>query len=545
MTAPLVRDLPAFPVTGEDAATVVVVGAGAAGASAALEAAAAGADVLVLRKGDGSTRWAQGGLAAAVGRGDSLAEHAADTTVAGAGLCDDAAVAAVVGAAPAEVRRLVALGGRFDTAHLGMEGGHSHHRIVHAGGDASGAEVQRVLDADLAAACATGRVRVRDGGVALDAVLDGAGRVTGVLVGEAPAGGGPLTVTLVRTAALVLATGGFGHAYATTTNPEAITGDGLALAARAGAEVADVEFVQFHPTVLWVAGGRGRRPLVTEALRGAGAVLVDDDGRRVMAGAHPRGDLAPRDVVSATMARRMATLGVPHLWLDARRVGRERLEVGFPTMTAACRAQGIDPAEQPIPVAPGHHYACGGVRADLDGTTSVPGLLAVGEVAATGLHGANRLASNSITESLVAGRRAGGRLGRLAAAGDLRRPAGPDPDLPAPGTGAAPAARDARADAMAHHAGVLRHGEGLEHLAALLAAEPPGPAAACAAAVESANLHLVSLLVATAAWARTESRGSHRRGDFPDPDPAWERRIVLCRRGATLEVAVGATLGGR
>lgn len=545
VTGPVVRDLPALPVADEDAATVVVVGAGAAGASAALEAAAAGADVLVLRKGDGSTRWAQGGLAAAVGPGDSAAEHAADTAAAGAGLCDDDAVATVVESAPAEIDRLVALGGRFDTARLGLEGGHSHHRIVHAGGDASGAEVQRVLDAGLAAACGTGRLRVRHGAVALDAVLDRAGRVTGVLVGATPAGGGPLTVTLVRTAALVLATGGIGHAYATTTNPAAVTGDGLALAARAGAEVTDVEFVQFHPTVLWLAGGRGRRPLVTEALRGAGALLVDGDGRRVMAGAHPGGDLAPRDVVSATMARRMATLGVPHLWLDARGVGRARLEAGFPTVTAACRTHGIDPVEQPIPVAPGHHYACGGVRADLDGTTSVPGLLAVGEVAATGLHGANRLASNSITESLVAGRRAGRRLGRLAASGDLRPPTGPDPDLPLPGTGAAPAARHARADAMARHAGVLRHGDGLEHLAALLAAEPPGPAAADAASVESANLHLVSLLVATAATARTESRGSHQRSDFPHRDEAWERRVILRRRGASLDVAVGATPGGR
>ena len=224
--------------------------------------------------------------------------------------------------------------------------------------------------------------------------------------------------------AVVLATGGFGQAYATTTSPAGVTGDGLALAARAGAALQDVEFVQFHPTVLWQPGARGQCPLVTEALRGAGAVLVDGTGRAVMAGRHPLGDLAPRDVVSAVMAEELdAADGARHLWLDATRLGRATLERDFPTVLGLCRARGIDPVTEPIPVAPGAHYTCGGVQADMDGRTSLPGLFAVGEVASTGVHGANRLASNSVTEALITGRRAGERLGRELPAVD--RPAAP------------------------------------------------------------------------------------------------------------------------
>ncbi len=261
-----------------------------------------------------------------------------------------------------------------------------------------------------------------------------------------------LRVGTVTAAAVVLATGGFGQAYATTTSPAGLTGDGLALAARAGAELRDVEFVQFHPTVLWQDGARGQCPLITEALRGAGAVLVDAAGRPVMAGRHPLGDLAPRDVVSAAMQQRMAQCASSavrtraaardgpddHLWLDATTVGRAVLDRDFPTVVRLCRARGIDPAAEPIPVAPGAHYACGGIRAGLDGRTSLPGLYAVGEAASTGVHGANRLASNSLTEALITGRRTGELLGRdlpraagLAAAasgrpgGEPRGPAGP------------------------------------------------------------------------------------------------------------------------
>jgi L-aspartate oxidase len=573
MTAPVVRALPglgcavAHPAF-EDGADVVVVGTGAAGMSAALEASSAGLDVLVVSKGGlggGSTPWAQGGLAAALDRSDSPALHAADTVTAGAGLGDADAIDVLVGAAPAEIARLTALGAHFDPGPLGLEGGHSRSRIVHAGGDASGAEVHRVLSEAVAAAGPG--LRLMEHTVALDAVLDGTGRVVGLLVGRIGPVGGALTVGFIRTTAVVLATGGLGHAFATTSNPEGVTGDGLALAARAGAAVSDVEFVQFHPTVLWRPTGRGRRPLITEALRGAGATLVDRDGRSVMAGAHPRGDLAPRDVVAATMQRRMTAGDGPatHLWLDATSVGARRLEEKFPTVTAACRQAGIDPAVEPIPVAPGAHYACGGVRADMDGTTSVEGLFAVGEVASTGVHGANRLASNSLTESLAAGRRVGRHLaavGRPAAPRfdrsgfdlsgfdlsgfdssgfgpsgfDSMRfgPLGSDP------VGVDPAAREGLADAMSAHAGVVRHGEGLEHLLGLLAAAPTAPGPLDLETVEATNLHTASTLVAAAALARTESRGCHRRSDFPHPEPAWRHRLSLRVEEARVAVAVGA-----
>ena len=535
---PAIRRPPAAPVRGEDAAGVVVVGTGAAGLSAALEAAAGGADVLVVTKtvlGGGSTPWAQGGLAAAIGPGDSAALHIHDTVVAGAGLCDEEAVEAVIGTAPEEVGRLAGLGARWETGRLGLEGGHSARRIVHAGGDASGAEVHRVLAAAAAAAAAEGRLRLAEATVALDVVLDQAGAVTGVLIARDRGAGRLLEAALVHTGAVVLATGGFGHAYATTTNPEGLTGDGLALAARAGAELADVEFVQFHPTVLWEPSSRGRRPLVTEALRGAGARLLDGEGRPFTAGVHGSGDLAPRDVVAAAMAARMAASGVDHLWLDARHLGGERLAREFPTVTAACRAAGVDPAVDPIPVAPGAHYACGGVRADMDGATTTPGLWAVGEVASTGVHGANRLASNSLTEALTAGRRVGRELAGRRAPTDGHRGV----LLPPPGPGAGPAGRPVTAEAMSRHAGVRRDGEGLQALSDLLAAAGPTAGPFDLKVLEVTNLHTVSTLVAAAAARRTESRGCHRRSDFPDLRPEWQQRIVLRCDGEDLRVAVG------
>jgi L-aspartate oxidase len=559
-----IRYLPRSRPSFERDADVVVVGSGAAGLSAALAAAAHGAAVLLVTKQDlgaGCTPLAQGGLAAAIGPGDSAALHERDTMLAGAGLCDPVAVAAVVAGAPAEIRRLTGMGARLDTADLHLEGGHGRSRIVTAGGDAFGAEVHRVLEAAVVAS----PVEVLTRTVALDLLIGGpdsggsatsqaSGPVTdggaaaahagGLLVGVSD-GAGALRQGTVTARAVILATGGFGQAFATTTNPAGLTGDGLALAARAGAELQDVEFVQFHPTVLWQQARSGRRPLITEALRGAGAVLVDRAGRPVIAGLHPLGDLAPRDVVSAAMQLRMEDGDGPgdHLWLDATRVGRAVLERDFPTVTASCRAVGIDPASEPIPVAPGAHYACGGIRADMDGRTSVPGLYAVGEAASTGVHGANRLASNSLTEALIAGRRVGDLLGRSFCGplpgrglpGPLlpeRRSPGSLPGRGSPaglpgsaaglrrpraGTGVNAAARPALAAAMSRHAGVLRDPDGLERLLTLLDAAPPAPA--CdeldLATVEATNLHTVSVLVAVAALARAESRGCHRWRDVP------------------------------
>ena len=418
MTGAELRALPAAGRHWELSADVVVVGSGAAGMTAALTAARYGRQVLLLSKDDlggGATPLAQGGLAAAIGPGDSPARHESDTLIAGAGLCDPAAVTALAAGAPGEIARLAARGARLNRTALHLEGGHSRRRVVHAGGDAIGAEVHRVLLAALVAS----PVEVLTRCAVLDALIDDYGTVGGVLAGMV-GDDGTLWTGRVTARAVVLATGGFGQAYATTTSPAGVTGDGLALAARASAELQDLEFVQFHPTVLWQEAARGQCPLITEALRGAGAVLVDAAGQPVMTGRHPLGDLAPRDVVSAAMQERMASADGPadHLWLDATALGGARLEQDFPTVTAACRARGVDPAVEPIPVAPGAHYACGGIRAGLAGQTSLAGLFAVGEAASTGVHGANRLASNSLTEALLTGRRAGELLGQ-----DLPAPA--------------------------------------------------------------------------------------------------------------------------
>lgn len=536
------RPLPAAPVTWGQEADVVIVGAGVAGLSAALEASAGGRRVLLLGKAGldaGSSPLAQGGLAAVLDPADSPGLHRQDTLAAGAGLCDDAAVAVLVAAAPGEIGWLASLGAQFDTGPLGLEGGHSRPRIVHAGGDASGAEVHRALrDAVLARP----QVRVSGAMVALDALLDEHGAVTGLLAGALTGRGGELAAGVIRAAAVVLATGGYGQAYATTTNPAGATGDGLALAARAGAGLAGLEFMQFHPTVLWQPGGAGQRPLITEALRGAGAVLVDGAGRPVMAGRHPRGDLAPRDVVAAEMHRVMAAADPPagHLWLDATGLGRAGLEARFPTVTAACRAAGIEPSRELIPVAPGAHYACGGISADMTGRTSVAGLYAVGEVAATGVHGANRLASNSLTEAIATGRRLGRLLGAQRGPAAAPEPAGqPATEAGAAGllAGAAPGHRAGLAAAMSRYAGVLRDRAGLEHLLTLLDAVPPA-AALDLATVEATSLHAVSALVTIAALARAESRGCHRRSDAPGTAPGAPQRMGLRRRDRRISISV-------
>jgi L-aspartate oxidase len=541
MSGPRVRHLPGLRPVWQRDADVVVVGSGAAGMSAALAAAGHGRRVLLVSKDDlggGATPLAQGGMAATAGPDDSAALHQQDTLDAGAGLCDPARVAALVAGAPGEVARLAALGARLERVALHLEGGHSRRRIVHAGGDAAGAEVHRVLRAALLASS----VQVLTRGVALDALTGEHGSAGGLLVGLAGGASRALYPGTIMARAVVLAAGGFGQAYATTTNPPGLTGDGLALAARAGAELRDVEFVQFHPTVMWQQAARGQCPLITEALRGAGAVLVDLAGRPVMAGRHSLGDLAPRDIVSAAMQQRMGQHGqhADHLWLDATRLGRTVLEKEFPTVTALCRAHGIDPVTQPIPVAPGAHYACGGIQADLDGRTCVRGLYAVGEAASTGVHGANRLASNSLTESLIAGRRVGDLLGR-----DLP---GPVADLrpPPAGPGMSPAGRPGLAAAMSLHAGVQRDHAGLEQLLEMLERAPvrempeqapPAGAGLDLATVEATSLHTVCTLIAMGALARPENRGCHRRRDVPAAPAGQARHTVLRVRHGRLRLA--------
>ncbi|MGY1985180.1 L-aspartate oxidase [Blastococcus sp. SYSU DS0669] len=526
--APAVVPALPLPEAGWTAVTdAVVVGSGAAGLMTALALADAGRRVTVVTKGalgDGSTRWAQGGLAAVLGADDDAALHLADTLTAGAGLCDPAAVATLVAEAPAAIALLMDLGARLDLSRDGRpaltrEGGHSRDRIVHAGGDASGAEVTRTLVDALGAA----GVEVLEHTLALDALRAADGTVVGLRVARVCAGGALTDAGDLRAHAVVLATGGYGQAYAAATSPAGTTGDGLALALRAGAEVADVEMVQFHPTVLWQGpGASGQQVLVSEAVRGEGAVLVDRAGRRVMAGAHPLADLAPRDVVSATIAAHLAASGEDHVLLDATHLGAEFLERRFPGILRACREAGVDPVTQPVPVAPGAHYTCGGVLADLDGRTGVPGLSAVGEVACTGVHGANRLASNSITEGLVAARRCAALLDATLPGGD---PAEPVAARTLAAGAVDPTARAAIGVATSRHAGVLRTAAGLTELAGVLAATPRTDELDLAA-VEATAAHTVATLLATAALARPESRGCHRRADAPGTRPEWQVRLA-------------------
>ncbi|MCP9961625.1 L-aspartate oxidase [Streptomyces somaliensis] len=518
-------------------ADVVVVGSGVAGLTAALRCTAAGLRTVVVTKArldDGSTRWAQGGIAAALGDGDTPEQHLGDTLVAGAGLCDEEAVRALVTEGPGAVRRLIATGARFDTdasgtIELTREGGHHRRRIAHAGGDATGAEISRAL----VGAVRERAVRTIENALVLDLLTDADGRAAGVtlhVMGEGRHDG----VGAVHAPAVVLATGGMGQVFSATTNPAVSTGDGVALALRAGAEVSDLEFVQFHPTVLFLGpGAEGQQPLVSEAVRGEGAHLVDADGVRFMVGQHELAELAPRDIVAKGIVRRMRERGTAHMYLDARHFGAAMWASRFPTILAACRRHGFDPVTEPVPVAPAAHYASGGVRTDLSGRTTVPGLYACGEVACTGVHGANRLASNSLLEGLVFAE----RIAEDIAAAAVRGAAAPAPHpaphvLPLLG----PAARPRVQQVMTLGAGVLRSAAGLAEAAERLDAVDDGAFAgdgrgAAGPGVESwetTNLLCVARALVAAARSREETRGCHWREDHPDrDDAAWRRHLVV------------------
>jgi L-aspartate oxidase len=525
-------------------ADVVVVGSGIAGLTTALRARSSGTVLLVTKAqlDDGSTRWAQGGIAAALGPEDSPEEHLHDTLVAGAGLCDPAAVRVLVEEGPAAVHRLIALGAMFDrdpegALQLTREGGHLRDRIAHAGGDATGAEISRAL---VAAVELDPGIEVIANALVIDLLRSADGAVCGLtlhVMGQGQRDG----VGAVRARAVVLATGGMGQVFAQTTNPRVSTGDGVALALRAGASVADMEFVQFHPTVLYLGSdARGQQPLISEAVRGEGAYLVDEDGKRFMLGQHDLADLAPRDVVAKAIMRRMRESESAHVWLDGRHLGAEVWTRRFPTILTSLAAHGIDPVIDLIPVAPACHYASGGVRTDLDGRTDVPGLYACGEVACTGVHGANRLASNSLLEGLVFPARIGADLERGLPAFQ------PQPHSWSGSMGLLEAdVRPLLAATMTEGAGVLRSDRSLrDTMARLMELRLQTSADPWTDAWEATNLHTVASFLAAAALQREETRGSHWREDFPDRDDSnWRGRLVGRLRDGTVRLDFEAISG--
>ncbi len=515
-----------------------MLGSGVAGLSAAVRAAARpGAQVGILTKAaldQAATRWAQGGVAAVLSTdADSTELHLADTLAAGAGLCDVDAVRGMVDEGPARVHDLIALGAVFDRDHDGVlelarEGGHSTPRVVHAGGAATGVEVERAL----VEAVRVTATAVLEEWFALDLLVEG-GRCRGVVALDA--NGQPRQV---RADHVLVATGGVGQLFAVTTNPPESTGDGLAMALRAGVAVADLEFVQFHPTALHLPAMP--RPLLSEALRGHGAVLRESHGERFV------DELSPRDVVSRAMTLRMLEQGVANLWLDA--TGLDHFDRRFPTISASVRANGLDPGTDWLPIAPAAHYLCGGVVTDLDGATTLPGLWACGEAACTGVHGANRLASNSLLEGMVFASRVveaiergrdgpkltgamravlGNNHGEEAVGGHHLAGEGWFNYQPQPSPLALEAQRHQLQQVMTTCAGVVRSQDLLETAAAtvrdLLQPLPDDPTVAHH---EMGNLLTVGHSLVRAALARTESRGCHWRADHPQADPAFQLRLV-------------------
>lgn len=546
----------------ERATHAVVVGSGIAGLTVALHALQSGCRVTLVTKDvleHANTRFAQGGIAGVMFADDRAEDHIRDTLVAGAGLNDPEAVRVLVEEGPARIRELIDLGVAFDRSAdgdfvKGLEAAHSYPRILHSGGDATGTAIEKALVAQLRASA----VRVIEHAFLVDLVMvDGRARGVELLVDD-------VAHEVIEADAVVLATGGAGELYAHSTNPPVATGDGIAAAIRVGADVRDLEFFQFHPTIL----ASGDAFLVSEAVRGEGATLVDEHGRRFALDEHPDGELAPRDVVARAIAHQMERQGGRPVLLDATGLRptyeqrREFLARRFPTIDRAVRDRGLDWARNPIPVTPAAHYLMGGVTTDLTGRTSVPGLYAVGEVARTGVHGANRLASNSLLEGAVFGARAGDAIAVDAASGawpvapattspSPRSPAEPTPGAGAPSVGSAahsgfgesgpgastPAGPDTPAfsrralqELMWEDAGLMRDADGLGHAASVLAtwtAQHRTPRSE--AELEDENLLLVATRLVEAALARPESVGAHYRTDDGGVPAA--------------EVAVAATAG--
>lgn len=543
------RQLPVLP------SAVVVLGGGVAGLRAALEAAAFGR-VLVVTKDEplrSASAWAQGGVAAAVDADDTPAQHAADTLAAGGGLSHPDLVDTVVRDAPERIAELVDWGARFDLVAgrlaVGREGGHRANRIVHAGGDATGAEIMRVL---MTRAADHSNIELLQRCFALDLLLDDHGAVCGVLVARPESG---FAVVSARTT--ILATGGCACLYPRATPPPIATGDGLAMALRAGAALRDLEMIQFHPTVLALDGPERR--LISEAVRGEGARLLTRDGRRFMPEYDPRAELAPRDIVARAVFREMRRAGVPHVYLDVRHLSPGRFAARFPAIDGVLRACGVAPEHDLIPVRPAAHYSMGGVVADRDARTTVAGLLACGEAASSGLHGANRLASNSLLEALVFGRRAGFAAGeadaphrvnqasaavsqatRHRAIEGAREPSAPSDRASEPTWRAALQLRGELQQHMWDEVGIEREADGLRAARRWLAervADSQQWRASDPTVWETQNMLLLALATTMSAELRTESRGAHYRRDFPSPDPHWlaHTRVYAAADGLVLE----------
>jgi len=504
-----------------DRYALIVIGSGISGLFVALEARQLG-PVLVLTKGsidDCNTRWAQGGIAAAVGPLDSPEQHLADTIAAGAGLVDEQAARILCYEAPARIHDLVRYGVSFDSlggeVALGREAAHSRSRILHAGGDRTGAEIETALSS----AAQDPSITILDHTLAARLIVEG-GRVAGVEAIALQTG----EIERYEAACVMLATGGAGQLYSHTTNPEVATGDGIALAFEAGAEIADIEFYQFHPTALRVPGAPTF--LISEAVRGEGATLRNGSGEAFMSRYHPLGDLAPRDVVARALVAEMRGEGAGSVALDCTGLKSVDLAARFPAIFAFCQGVGIDMRRDPIPVSPAAHYLMGGVRTDVEGRTTLPGLYACGEVACTGVHGANRLASNSLMETIVFGKRvvehiaAGGGGAAAASPGTVR--------VAAPAT-AAPTHEDLQR-VMWDGAGIERDRPGMEHALSAIERWPRPAGGVTRASFERRQMTVMASLMLRAALERTESRGGHYRSDFPETDDAnWKRQQVFVR----------------
>lgn len=512
---------------------VLVIGSGVAGLRCAIEASQNGCEVIVATKSapeQSSTSWAQGGVAVALDPADSFDQHMQDTLTAGAGLCDESVVRQVVEQAPMRIEELIRWGMRFDKSAkadvlaLGREGGHGHHRIVHSDGDATGRELVRTL---LTQTRQRGDIRLFEQCFVLDLItLEGQPTQCLGAITHHPRYG----LQVIWSAATVLSAGGCGQVYRESTNPAVATGDGLAMAYRAGAQLADMAFMQFHPTTLYVAGAG--RSLISEAVRGEGAQLIDRNGRRFMPDYHPQADLAPRDVVAQSILKQMAKTAYSHVYLDCRSLG-DGFARRFPGIAEQLRKFDLDPVTQPIPIHPAAHYMIGGVHADAQGQTNVRGLYACGEAACTGLNGANRLASNSLLEGLVFGQIVGRACAQMLTNRE-RRPAKIISDIPPSQRGELDLAdvRSSLRSVMWRHVGIERQGPRLDDVAEMFdfwARYTLDKIFDDRSGWETQNLLLVGALMTRCAQWRCESRGAHARSDYPQALDAFARHDLWTR----------------